>query len=229
MTVSRQMRGSVGESGVGASRDLITDYVHGQDKLGLTQTGAKSFIGTSDFSGAAGQVNYFAGDGVTVVRLDADGDRTVDFEVQLNGLLTLDSLDFVDLPNGALRLVGTGGADTLRGVEGNDVPIGLAGNDLLEGGAGADKLEGRGGDDVLVGGRDYDTLFGGAGNDVFVLGAAIETAIGMGRDEVYDFARGDKIDLSGIDAVTGTAAKDAFTLYRRRRVQQRRRSAALLP
>ena len=263
----------IGESGVGAGRDVITDFVHGQDKLGLNQIGAKSFIGTADFSGVAGQVNYSAGQGVTVVRLDVNGDRAVDFEVQLNGLLQLDSLDYVNLPNGSLRLVGTAGNDTLRGLEGNDVLIGLAGNDLLdggagsdtadyststdnfkldlqltgaqaagaagsdtllsienlvgssgrnqfygtaganrlEGGAGADHLEGRGGNDVLVGGRDYDTLFGGAGADIFIFNAANETAVGAGRDRIYDFARGDKIDLSAIDAIAGTSANDAFT------------------
>ena len=46
------------ESNVGSGRDVITDFAHGEDKLGLSQIGAKSFIGTSAFSGIAGQVNY---------------------------------------------------------------------------------------------------------------------------------------------------------------------------
>lgn len=76
-------------------------------------------------------------------------------------------------------LIGNDVANVLTGLGGDDVLRGLAGNDTLVGGAG------------------NDVLTGGAGNDRFVFGE-----LGLG-DQITDFARGDKIDLTGIDAVAG--------------------------
>jgi Ca2+-binding RTX toxin-like protein len=85
----------------------------------------------------------------------------------------------------------SGGAFRVFGGAGNDVVFGGAGNDQLYGGAGA------------------DTLHGGAGNDSFVyLSAAHSTA--ATRDLIADFASGDRIDLSAIDANTTVGANDPF-------------------
>jgi Ca2+-binding RTX toxin-like protein len=71
-------------------------------------------------------------------------------------------------------VVGTDGADDLRGTNrddviaaggGADTVVGLRGDDLVCGGGGADELRGKGGDDALRGGSGKDELQGGGGSD----------------------------------------------------------------
>jgi predicted extracellular nuclease len=124
---------------------------------------------------------------------------------------------------GADRLTGGNGADQLFGGAGNDILDGGNDNDRLDGGLGNDSLDGANGDDQLLGGAGDDTLSGGNGNDVldggigndvifggngtdrFVFGA------GSGTDAIRDFARGEKIDLTLIDANTAAADVQTFT------------------
>ncbi|HWW24564.1 MAG TPA: calcium-binding protein, partial [Caulobacter sp.] len=75
-------------------------------------------------------------------------------------------------------------------------------NNSLTGGAGAD---------VILGGGGADLLAGGLGADTFVFTAASDSAPG-GRDVILDFGAGDRIDLSSIDANTGLAGDQGFTL-----------------
>ncbi len=95
-----------------------------------------------------------------------------------------------------------------------------AGNDSLTGNAAGNILQGGGGNDSLAGGAGNDRLEGGAGADIFIFGGVGDsrdyTWRSDGRklipDMLTDFQSGtDKIDLSGIDAVAGTAGDDAFT------------------
>ncbi|HEX2095809.1 MAG TPA: hypothetical protein VHF50_00385 [Solirubrobacterales bacterium] len=67
---------------------------------------------------------------------------------------------------GADRLRGTAKADVIAGLGGKDTIDGLAGNDVVCGGKGDDKLNGHGGRDRLLGGTGKDTLKGGVGTDV---------------------------------------------------------------
>ena len=88
--------------------------------------------------------------------------------------------------------------DTLSGIE---QVLGSAFADTLTGDANANTLWGMAGGDVLAGGGNGDVLKGGAGNDRFVYTALSDsTASGLGKDAIRDFAAGDKIDLSAIDA-----------------------------
>lgn len=108
-------------------------------------------------------------------------------------------------------LTGNSGANILDGLQGDDVLRGLAGNDFIYGREGLDTLDGGDGADVLTGGAGRDTLTGGAGNDRFDFDAVSESAAGAG-DTILDFTQGaDRIDLSTIDARTGTRKDDAFT------------------
>jgi Ca2+-binding RTX toxin-like protein len=106
---------------------------------------------------------------------------------------------------------GDAAGDTLTGIEG------LSGSnlakDILAGDAGANALRGWGGDDALTGAGGKDTLLGGAGADRFIYGSVSDSAVGAGADVIHDFshAQGDRIDLSAIDATTGTAGNQAFT------------------
>ena len=77
-------------------------------------------------------------------------------------------------------------------------------------------MVGGGGADILIGGAGRDVVAGGEGGDTFLF-AALKDLSGLtatAADEIYDFssAQGDRIDLSGIDAVKATSAvNDTFT------------------
>ncbi|MFT3975112.1 MAG: hypothetical protein QM699_17215 [Amaricoccus sp.] len=134
---------------------------------------------------------------------------------------------------------GLGGADRISGGRGDDLLRGGAGHDLLRGGAGHDRLLGDGGDDRLLGGSGQDALVGGpgddrlsggagadrlaggwgtdvlaggAGRDVFVFADPGHAGTGAARDTIRDFAPGDRIDLSGMDADPSTRGDQAFHL-----------------
>jgi pectate lyase len=109
------------------------------------------------------------------------------------------------------KLTGGDGNDQLDGGEGKDTLDGGAGNDTLLGGAGKDTLIGGAGNDRLVGGLDNDVLTGGAGNDTFVFSQLLDSKVGSGRDVVTDFAKGDVIDLSAIDAMTKLGGDQSFS------------------
>ena len=110
--------------------------------------------------------------------------------------------------------------------------INLTGNQLanqLVGSFQANTLNGRAGDDLLLGGDGNDTLIGGAGTDLlfgeagadrFLFQAVSDSGPPAVRsdgrkylpDRIADFETGvDRIDLSPIDAIAGTAGNDAFT------------------
>ncbi len=113
-------------------------------------------------------------------------------------------------------LTGNAGDDILFGNDGKDTLYGGAGNDTLYGGNGSDKLYGGDGADRLTGGDGVDFFSGGAGNDIFIGEIdATKVATKMGNislDIILDFAKGDILDLSGIDANTLIAGDQAFTL-----------------
>jgi serralysin len=102
-----------------------------------------------------------------------------------------------------------------------EVAIGGSGNDTLiasdlgctlKGGGGNDTLIGGAGNDTLIGGTGIDTLTGGAGADTFVFATGDSSAASGQHDLITDFTSGtDKIDLTGIDAITSTPGViDAF-------------------
>lgn len=81
-------------------RDTIMDFVQGQDRIDLSAIDARSatgfndafsFIGTGVFTGAAGQLRAVG----SLVQGDVNGDGVADFELQVNGVLQLQALDFV--------------------------------------------------------------------------------------------------------------------------------------
>jgi hypothetical protein len=94
---------SAADAAIGGTLTTIGDFQQGQDKLDLsaiTTTGADpghnlTFIGTSSFSGTAGEVRDFTSGGNTFVQGDVNGDASPDFEGQLNGSFTLQSSDFI--------------------------------------------------------------------------------------------------------------------------------------
>jgi serralysin len=198
------------ESGVGTGRDVITDFVSGEDKLDLDQIGAKGFIGSGAFTGRAGEVNFHKGDGVTVVRVDVNGDKQTDFEIELAGLIDLKETDFNDLVgfgDGKLAYVGGGSSNDIltatNDPDGSNIN-GLGGNDQLIGGRFADALTGGFGDDLLTGGA--------AGDQFRFFGTQI--AGDSDTDTITDlnFAEGDKLVFGSFGANTFTKA-NGVTAY----------------
>lgn len=111
-----------------------------------------------------------------------------------------------------MRIIGTPGADELRGnaepdhiegLGGNDVLFGGAGADTILGGAGSDLIDGGQGNDVLNGDNGDDVLYGGAGNDYLNGGAGDDTLYGgTGSDQI--------IGDTGIDDLYGGEGADSF-------------------
>ena len=89
--------------------------------------------------------------------------------------------------------------------------LSYAGNAAGFGNALDNDLTGNAGNNLLDGRRGHDTLTGGAGNDTFKFASILDTT-NAAPDLVTDFASGDKIDLSAIDANTAVAGDQAFHL-----------------
>lgn len=80
-----------------------------------------------------------------------------------------------------------------------DASAELDGNYTFTAGSGADTLIGGAGNDTFFGGLGSDVLTGGVGNDLFRYTAVNET-LAATRDRITDFAAGDRIELTQIDA-----------------------------
>lgn len=100
---------SIGESTVGAKRDVITDFSQADgDKINLlgidantTTGGDQAFDLTDDQSGAgpfthlAGQLHFKYEKGNTIVEGDVNGDGKADFQIELIGHYALTDADFI--------------------------------------------------------------------------------------------------------------------------------------
>lgn len=137
------------------------------------------------------EVAFSSGGGIDTIYSTVDFTMNVNFEV--------------------LRLEGT---DDLVGIGSSlgEALVGNAGANSLVGNFGNDVLWGRGGDDTLIGGHGSDTVVGQAGADVIVINDVVESQASVGgRDYINGFVNGtDLIDLSGVDADTGTAGDQAW-------------------
>lgn len=144
--------------------------------------------------GGLGNDTVFGGAGNDlIISRVGDGSDTFD------GGAGFDTIDYGSLSADMLVNLGTGiggrgsvtstqsGVDTLYGIE--NITTGS-------------------GSDVIEASNAVNVIDGGSGNDVFVFGSA---AAAHG-DTIVGFQTGDKIDLSGIDANTGVAGNQSFTL-----------------
>ncbi len=200
--VSVDLRITGNQNTLGAGRDTLISI---ESLIGsglndrLTGNDAQNTIEGGDDNdridgGAGGDTASYAGAsaGVTVSLALTGGQNT--------GSAGIDVLSSIE------SLRGSGFGDALTGDDGANRLEGMAGRDRLTGGAGAD---------ILVGGEGLDRLDGGTGADLFVFNLASESAVGS-SDTIVGFegagaAAGDRIDLSGIDALTAIDGKDAFT------------------
>jgi len=96
------------DSGVGAGRDTITDFVARQkDKIDLSAIDAKagaagndafSWIGTDGFGkveGVQGELRYFQENGNTIVEGDVNGDGSADFQIEISDITSLQASNFI--------------------------------------------------------------------------------------------------------------------------------------
>lgn len=89
-----------------ATRDVITDFLAGTDKINLAAIDANGTAAGEGifaliaaegaaFSGRAGQLRWDKTGSITLVEGDTNGDRAADFQIELRGLVNLKSTDFV--------------------------------------------------------------------------------------------------------------------------------------
>lgn len=116
-----------------------------------------------------------------------------------------------DTFNAVEGIIGSAFADRLFGNAFSNQLLGGDGDDRLQGGSGNDTLSGGVGDDLLFGGAGMDTLEGGAGRDVLWTRRGADTFLfvegstGSNRAQAdiirfFSGERGDRIDLSQMDA-----------------------------
>jgi len=89
------------DSVIGTGRDVIADFKQSEgDKIHLSLLEVTSGVqlswrGADAFSGAAGQVRYSFGTGLTLVSIDLNGDKRADMQIELTGRINLLSTDFI--------------------------------------------------------------------------------------------------------------------------------------
>lgn len=186
---------------------LSADLTSGDDRMRVTAA-ALDINGTIDLD---------AGSGVDRLAIDhsqrADASVTVDTGSLVVGNGTYSDFEFVEICFG-------GGINAAKGYIERDTFIGAAsdavdsfaggaGDDTLDGGGGADRLIGGTGDDRLIGGDGIDVLSGGPGSDTFAY-RALTDLDAEGRERIFGFGDGDRIDLSAIDPDAGTTGDQAF-------------------
>jgi len=115
------------------------------------------------------------------------------------------SFIFAETPAGAFQLLSFGrvvnGADLTYASQHGVFMIGSSGADTLRGTSLADPMLGNDGNDILIGRGGADALAGGAGADIFRYEHAGDSNQTTGFDNLYDFESGiDRIDVSGISA-----------------------------
>jgi Ca2+-binding RTX toxin-like protein len=151
--------------------------------------------GTADLTGNPLNNVLYAGVGNNILE-GSIGTDTVSYASGVTGTTGVT----VSLATVATQATGGSGSDLLSNIEN------------LTGSSYNDRLTGNTGTNVLSGGAGQDTLTGGAGNDIFDFNAVTESGLTSTTwDVIADFARGDRIDLSTIDAKTATTTlNDAF-------------------
>ena len=197
---------------LGYTGDDIINGGGGDDDL-LGAEGNDTLTGSAGYDrmyGGLGDDTYYVNDSTDFAyELAGEGHDTVSASVDVRLRSNVEDLLLTgeayigkgnDIDN---SITGTNYANKLYGFNGADTLIARNGDDYLSGGDG---------DDLLRGGRGRDTMSGGAGNDTFKFtegefgGVTRATA-----DRIVDFATGDKLDLSAVDASTQLTGDQAFT------------------
>jgi Ca2+-binding RTX toxin-like protein len=199
----------------GSSRDSLrggdgSDDLYGGDDDDSLSGG----IGNDDLDGGHANDTLYGDSGDDHLVADSD----LDYDLYIGGA-GKDILDFSASLGPVVASLATGLVQQqIGGVAVNDkvqsveVLVGSGFADKLNGSSSSDELSGGQGNDSISGGRGSDVLTGGEGDDVFVYTFAYESGLTtQTRDVITDFAEGDLIDLSAIDARSGNSTNDAFS------------------
>ena len=112
--------------------------------------------------------------------------------------------------SGADKLKGTSGPDVIVGLGGNDTILASGGNDVICGGSGADTINAGGGHDVAYGGIGNDIVHGDAGNDALSGGDGADSLMADDGDDTLDGGAGSPDSCqggAGVDSASITCEK----------------------
>ena len=209
--------GGAGNDTIDGSSTIYSDYIFGGEGNDTLTAQGYAYM-----EGGNGNDTYYINPYTTVYEKANEGIDTAVFDNIYNGGGSIENMANVE--NAILltpyefafyfNLIGNTLNNQLTGNYKNNTILGNDGNDTLYGGLGNDTLIGGSGGDTLIGGEDSDMLTGDLGADRFDFNMITESLVGASRDLIADFSRVqlDKIDLSTIDAKTGTPLiNDAFT------------------
>ena len=181
-------------------KDLIYDYVEGEDKISLNAA-------ISDYTISGANVVLKVGSGTLTLKnapfkevafIDSKGTestkRFVDEEYTNSSaakvtLASASKTASADARTTAINITGNDLNNSILGGSGKDVIYGEDGEDGLIGGKGNDKLYGGDGDDTLIGGLGNDSLWGDDGSNTFVFnaGEGKDLITGFGEDDILQF------------------------------------------
>ena len=179
--------------------------------MGVSALGNRNYDPFTRLSGSGWtfpEVGVFYGDyDLTATLTEGDGQPPTGVEVigtdGADRLFGTDGNDTITALADGDEVFGGAGDDAVDGGSESDRRFGGAGNDTINGGSEADRLAGNEGDDVLIGGSGDDKLFAGAGSDILAGGSGKDRLFG---DEDRDILIGD----SGNDFLAGEAGNDVL-------------------
>ena len=193
----------------GAGRDVIfagagDDQVFGGDHADMIygDAGADRLFGDQGndmITAGAGDDSVFGGAGNDLFVAEVGDGNDVYFGDDADGGAGIDTLD-----------ISAATVDTFVNLGSGTYPKGTAassqtGNDTIWG---IENVNTGSGNDTIIASNAVNVMNGGSGNDTY----RFMTAAAADGDTILGFAPGDRVDLSAIDANTGTATNDAFTL-----------------
>jgi hypothetical protein len=154
--------------------DDIIDFQFNNPEQNGSGLLADHFIGSTNFTGYAGQYRYFASGGQTFVQVDTNGDAVADETLTIaNGQFALGETSPGSNVLHMIGVSGTVGSDTLTGTLGDDSIYAQGSNDIINGSQGTDYVDGgNGGGDRLIMGTGNSSLFTAAtGARTYIIGA----------------------------------------------------------
>jgi Ca2+-binding RTX toxin-like protein len=182
---------------------------------GTNYTGSST---TYQIDYASGYADVFAGTGFSYAADGTPVSGTVKNFAEFNGDSMVFSIDGMKQSAPALVYAAYTASLTddsaiiLDALKGNDSINGSDKADFLFAAGGKDVIRGNGGNDVILSGPGADKLYGGAGKDTFVFTDVLHsTAAKANQDTIFDLTKGDRIDLSYIDASTKSVGDQRFS------------------
>lgn len=223
--VRRAAAGNTSLSGYTLTNNIENGVVKGTAAFNLTGNALANMLtgngAANKLDGGVGADTMAGGLGNDVYVVDNAGDVVI--EIAGGGIDTLQKADNIWLGGqiehlqllgvGDFNGSGTAGDNALYGNTGDNVLVAFGGDDFLFGNDHEDIMSGGLGSDTLNGGNGGDTMAGGGDADMFYYESVLNSGTSLAsRDRINDFAAGDKINLSSVDADAGLAGDQAFVL-----------------